>query len=279
MLRKLIKHDIISTQHEFFGIYLAYILLSIIAPVLLLNTPDWVASLIVLVLLGALVTMTVITTLAIIRLFQRRLFSHEGYLTWTLPVDTKVILSSKIVVAVFWYITTFLVVVVGIVKFAITILLLTGNLNVMLETIDVLLIQTGFLGKLFQGLIIFIPQGIVSSVYAVVIILFVITLVHTAWIKKGRLAIGIVLYFALSLLIGTLNAALLPGLPFSTNLDPQSIMVNPHDPINSLLPLLSNIEFTYNVPIILGQIGLELLYIVLMMIGILWFVEKKLEIE
>lgn len=279
MLVKLIKHDIIATRHEFLGIYLAFILLSIITPIVLLNSPDWIASLIVLILLGALITMTVITTLAIIRLFQRRLFSHEGYLTWTLPVDTKVMLLSKILVASFWYIATFLVVLLGTSFFATTLLLLTGNFNIMLETMNVLLIQTGFLGKLLQGLLIFIPQGIVSSIYAVVVILFVITLVHTSWIKKGRLAIGIVLYFAISLFIGTLNGTLLPNPPVTTNINPNNIMLNPQDPVNTLIPILRDVEVTFHTPIILGQIGLELLYIVLMVIGILWFVEKKLEME
>lgn len=279
MLRKLIKHDIISTRNEFLGIYLAYLLLALVSPFVLLNSPDWIASLIVLVIIGALITMVVITALAIIRLFQKRLFSYEGYLTWTLPVSVKTNLLSKVIVALLWYITTFIVIWVGVLLFASISLLLSGEFQSTMAVINQLMIQTGLIGKLLQAMVVLVPQTLVANIYSIMVLLFVITLVHTAWIKKGRLAIGIVLYFVISLMFGTLSSALITGLPITTNIGPGGFMINPMDPINSLLPYLRDFEFTYNIPLLVGKIGLDLLYIVLMSIGILYFVEKKLEIE
>lgn len=278
MLIKLIKHDLIATKHEFLGIYLGYILLSVIAPFLILNGPEWLQVLSVFAVGGVLVAIIVITFLAIIRLFQKRLYSNEGYLTWTLPVSNRLNLISKIIVALIWNIASFVIVWVGVAIAGSIMLMQLNAFSQFFEVVQLLIVDSGFLSKIVQLFVLFTPQTIVSSLYSVIFLLFVITLVNTSFIKKNRLAIGIVLYFGLSLAINALTTSLIM-VPL---LEP--IMVNPDMYFGTnfmavAAAILRDFDYTINYGAVYATMALETAYIVLMSIGILYFVEKKMEIE
>lgn len=279
MLIKLIKHDLIATRGEFFGIYLGFLLLSIVAPFLIINGPEWMQVLSVFSVFGVLIAIIIVTLLAVIRLFQKRLYSHEGYLTWTLPVSIKLNLLSKVIVGVIWNVTSFLVVWLGALIAGFIFLTQLGALDQVLDTANLLLIKSGFLGKIFNLSLIFLPQSLVTVVYSVVFLLFVITLINTSWIKKGRNAIGIVIYFGLSLAIDAITTRLITQLPINVNINPDNIIINPTDPLLSAYEALSQFNYTVNPGVVVAMIALQVAFLVLMSIGILYFVEKKMEIE
>ncbi len=279
MLIKLIKHDLIATRGEFFGIYLGFLLLSIVAPFLILNGPEWMQVLSVFSVFGVLIAIIIVTLLAVIRLFQKRLYSNEGYLTWTLPVSVKLNLLSKVIVGVIWNVTSFLVVWLGAIIAGTIFLTQLGAWNQVLDTANILLVKSGFLGKIFNLSLTFLPQSFVTVVYSVVFLLFVITLINTSWIKKGRNAIGIVIYFGLSLVIDAITTQLIPQLPININSNLANIIINPTDPLLSAYQALSQFNYTINGGVVLAMIALQVSFIVLMSIGILYFVEKKMEIE
>jgi hypothetical protein len=176
MLIKLIKHDLIATRGEFFGIYLGFLLLSVVAPFLILNGPEWMQVLSVFSVFGVLFAIIIVTLLAVIRLFQKRLYSHEGYLTWTLPVSVKLNLLSKVIVGVIWNITSFLVIWIGALISSTIFLTQLSTFNQVIDTAILLFIKSGFIGKLFNLSLVFLPQSLVTLVYSVVFLLFVITL-------------------------------------------------------------------------------------------------------
>lgn len=278
MLIKLIKHDLIATKHEFLGIYLGYILLSVIAPFLILNGPEWLQVLSVFAVGGVLVAIIVITFLAIIRLFQKRLYSNEGYLTWTLPVSNRLNLISKIIVALIWNIASFVIVWVGVAIAGSIMLMQLNAFSQFFEGVQLLIVDSGFLSKVVQLFVLFTPQTIVSSLYSVIFLLFVITLVNTSFIKKNRLAIGIVLYFGLSLAINALTTSLIM-VPL---LEPITVNPDMYFGTNFMAiaaAILRDFDYTINYGAVYATIALETAYIVLMSIGILYFVEKKMEIE
>ena len=278
MLIKLIKHDLIATKHEFLGIYLGYILLSVIAPFLILNGPEWLQVLSVFAVGGVLIAIVVITFLAIIRLFQKRLYSNEGYLTWTLPVSNRLNLISKIIVALIWNIASFVIVWVGVAIAGSIMLMQLNAFSQFFEVVQLLIVDSGFLSKIVQLFVLFTPQTIVSSLYSVIFLLFVITLVNTSFIKKNRLAIGIVLYFGLSLAINALTTSLIM-VPL---LEPITVNPDMYFGTNFMAvaaAILRDFDYTINYGAVYATIALETAYIVLMSIGILYFVEKKMEIE
>lgn len=278
MLIKLIKHDLIATKHEFLGIYLGYILLSVIAPFLILNGPEWLQVLSVFAVGGVLIAIVVITFLAIIRLFQKRLYSNEGYLTWTLPVSNRLNLISKIIVALIWNIASFVIVWVGVAIAGSIMLMQLNAFSQFFEGVQLLIVDSGFLSKVVQLFVLFTPQTIVSSLYSVIFLLFVITLVNTSFIKKNRLAIGIVLYFGLSLAINALTTSLIM-VPL---LEPITVNPDMYFGTNFMAvaaAILRDFDYTINYGAVYATMALETAYIVLMSIGILYFVEKKMEIE
>ena len=278
MLIKLIKHDLIATKHEFLGIYLGYILLSVIAPFLILNGPEWLQVLSVFAVGGVLIAIIVITFLAIIRLFQKRLYSNEGYLTWTLPVSNRLNLISKIIVALIWNIASFVIVWVGVAIAGSIMLMQLNAFSQFFEVVQLLIVDSGFLSKIVQLFVLFTPQTIVSSLYSVIFLLFVITLVNTSFIKKNRLAIGIVLYFGLSLAINALTTSLIM-VPL---LEPITVNPDMYFGTNFMAvaaAILRDFDYTINYGAVYATMALETAYIVLMSIGILYFVEKKMEIE
>lgn len=279
MLIKLIKHDLIATRGEFLGIYLGFILLSIVAPILILNGPEWMQVLSVFSVFGVLIAIIIITLLAIIRLFQKRLFSNEGYLTWTLPVSVKLNLLSKVIVGVIWNIASFLVVWLGVFISSVIFIAQLGTYDQIIETIDLLFIRSGFINKLLTLSLTFFPQFFVSIVYSVLFLLFVITLINTSWIKKGRNAIGIVVYFGLSLIIDAITTQFITKPPVDINIYQNHTFFNPTDPIQSAYTVLSQFSYTVNIGVILATIALQIAFMILMSIGILYFVEKKMELD
>lgn len=279
MLIKLIKHDLIATRGEFLGIYLGFILLSIVAPILILNGPEWMQVLSVFSVFGVLIAIIIITLLAIIRLFQKRLFSNEGYLTWTLPVSVKLNLLSKVIVGVIWNIASFLIVWLGVLISSVIFIAQLGTYDQVIETIDLLFIRSGFINKLLTLSLTFFPQFFVSIVYSVLFLLFVITLINTSWIKKGRNAIGIVVYFGLSLIIDAITTQFITKPPVDINIYQNHTFFNPTDPIQSAYTVLSQFSYTVNIGVILATIALQIAFMILMSIGILYFVEKKMELD
>jgi len=279
MLIKLIKHDLIATRGEFLGIYLGFILLSIVAPILILNGPEWMQILSIFSVFGVLIAIIIITLLAIIRLFQKRLFSNEGYLTWTLPVSVKLNLLSKVIVGVIWNIASFLIVWLGVLISSVIFIAQLGTYDQVIETIDLLFIRSGFINKLLTLSLTFFPQFFVSIVYSVLFLLFVITLINTSWIKKGRNAIGIVVYFGLSLIIDAITTQFITKPPIDINIYQNQTFFNPTDPIQSAYTVLSQFSYTVNIGVILATIALQIAFMILMSIGILYFVEKKMELD
>jgi hypothetical protein len=277
MLIKLIKHDLIATRGEFLGIYLGFLLLSLVAPILILNGPEWMQVLSVFAVFGVLIAIIIITLLAVIRLFQKRLYSNEGYLTWTLPVSVKLNLLSKVIVGAIWNIASFIVVWLGAFISSAIFLTQLGTYNQVIESANLLFIKSGFINKLFNLSLVFLPYSLVSVLYSVVFLLFVITLINTSWIKKGRNAIGIVIYFGLSLVIDAITTRFITQMPIE--IDTANIMFNTTDPLQAAYTALSQFNYTINGGVVLAMIALQVSFIVLMSIGILYFVEKKMEIE
>lgn len=277
MLIKLIKHDLIATRGEFLGIYLGFLLLSLVAPVLILNGPEWMQVLSVFSVVGVLIAIIIITLLAVIRLFQKRLYSNEGYLTWTLPVSVKLNLLSKVIVGVIWNIASFFVVWLGAFISSAIFLTQLGTYNQVIESANLLFIRSGFINKLFNLSLVFLPYSLVTVVYSVVFLLFVITLINTSWIKKGRNAVGIVIYFGLSLVIDAITTRFITQMPIE--IDPANFMFNSTDPLQAAYTVLSRFSYTINGGVVFAMVALQVSFIVLMSIGILYFVEKKMEIE
>ncbi len=205
MIAKLIKHDLKAVLPDFYGIYLALIVLSILGPLVLRVSQDWLIIIYFLIIVGTLIAVGVITFVAFVNLFNKRLFSHQGYLNLTLPVSTTSLLASKIITGMIISIITGIVTFISFIVFALIITLLSfGDLSRLVPIWDAIK-DSGILWELGRVYIALTPLGLANMAYSLTLLLFVITFVHTSYVRKNRLLVGIILYVGIALLISTVQ--------------------------------------------------------------------------
>lgn len=102
MLGKLLKYEIKATSMVFVCMYLAIIGLSIFNK--LFNTFNFQQGKVFteVIVVALFVTLGVITVIMAVQRFNKNLLGDEGYLMFTLPVDSKKIIISKLLVTLMW---------------------------------------------------------------------------------------------------------------------------------------------------------------------------------
>ena len=98
MLWKLVKFDIRSTSRDFAVLYMGMFALAVLAGTLANELIVFSLSLNI----AISITVAVVTFVSIIRLFSRRMFSTEGYLTLTLPATSTQQVIAMVLTGAFW---------------------------------------------------------------------------------------------------------------------------------------------------------------------------------
>lgn len=279
MLMKLIKHDILSTKRDFYGIYLSLLIISVIAPFLIYNGPEWLAVLAMFGVIGVVIAITIMTFVTIVKLYVRRLYSYEGYLTWTLPASTEMILASKILVGMFWTFISYLVITLGLFIFVMVLSLIVGGFGPEFNVIWGVMIDSGFVGKLMTAMLYGIPQSIVNLVYSMVLLLLVITIVNTSMIKRAKVGVGIVLFIGIQILLSQLLSLFIKVEPLSVWVNENILTSVGIDPVNALYQFFSSFTITYNWLSLVGIVVYYILWIVLFIVGTVYLIEHKIELE
>lgn len=112
MLGKLLKYELKATGRTLLPIYAALLISAAVTKFISLfsgsgdNIPTFISAfLYVLILIG----MFVMTFVVMIQRFNKNLLSDEGYLMFTLPVETWKHIVSKLLIAIFWNVSSFVV--------------------------------------------------------------------------------------------------------------------------------------------------------------------------
>lgn len=281
MLIKLIKHDLLATYREFTGLYVALISMAIVGPVVISTKNEWLIAILFFGLFGFTIATLVVTFMTIIKLYSRRLFSDEGYLTLTLPVKTRDTIAAKVATGVFWSFATIAVFFLSFTLFTtIFYFILTGtqwyDVSVDIAAILGQIGDTGIFNVLFNASLLGFPLSFMDTVYSMTLLLFIITLVNTSLIRKNRVAAGVALYLLASMILGSILS----------NLHGESILftklVFNLDIVNGILDVtnaLRAFNFTFNgMDYAITLVG-KLIYIVGLGFGTHWLLENKLEIE
>jgi hypothetical protein len=273
MLIKSVKHDLMATYRDFVGIYVALFVAAIIGPFVIQVGNTILFYLAMMVLSGLTIATAIITFLAIIRLYNRRMFSNEGYLTMTLPVKTHTTIISKIITGMIWSILTSVafftasMIFYGIYSmlynvFGVT--SLSGFLNFLNEVASSL-----FQWEVLRALLVQAPLTFVNGIKDLTLLVFIMTLINTSFIKKGKLAIGVAAYMIIGSILSWIEAAvllLIGGVAYMSNSG--SILIN-------------NMEFGGVVNLV-GysiQVSLTCVFIAILGIASWWLLEHKLEVE
>lgn len=282
MLRKLVKHDILSTYRDFAGLYMGMFAFAILAAVSInMDQRGYLIGISVFLLTGLSIATAVVTFVSIIRLFGRRMFTSEGYLTLTLPVTNTQTVLAKLLTGAFWSVMTSLM-------FMVVAAILAGS--VWLSVADRMLVEgytwsqlwsmfmeTGFMRILGSGILLSIPLGIMEMFYSLLILLFVIVFVNTSFVKKSKTGIGIVVFLVINVILNTFRTNVIAG-PVSAN--ELNIQILPG--MNSVAQVLAALRgFEYDINW-LQYAGMTVFYIVVLAgFGYLtvWLLNKKLELE
>jgi len=261
MLISLVKNDLRSSYRELFPLYLGLIIFASLSAISINYKVGLFSLFTVLPFIGLFVATIVILIITIIKLFTERLYSHEGYLVFTLPVSTLDIFLSKIITIIVWVTVTILVYLLAVMIFCgIVVLINWGDFNISFSDflIDLRSISwSSVLLDTLRALAISLPQFIVSIAYASALILLAVVFVNTSIVSKHKLVIAVVLYLVVSFIIGLPKVYIFGNWITTTS-------------IHSI-----NVEWL--------NYGINIIYYLLMTIGLIassvWLNDHKLELE
>lgn len=200
MILKLIKHELKAALPNLTSVFIALFGLAIVGPILLNFNAEWLSVIVVLAAVAALIAVSVVTFLVIINLFNKRTFGPQGYLNITLPVSTTQLLLSKLFSAVIISILTGLMTFLAVVVFAFSSsLILFGGLAPLSDAIS-MITDVGIFSKLVTLILPFSIVGFAEMMYSLCLLLFVITFVHTSFVRKNKLVVAVATYLGILLL-------------------------------------------------------------------------------
>lgn len=261
MLIKLIKNDIKSSYRELFPLYMGLLLFAVIAAVSVNPEREWLSVVTVLPFFALFIATSVILTLTIIKLFTNRLYSNEGYLTFTLPVTTLQTFMAKIITASIWILLTIAVYILATSLFAGLWTLLNWNMIegefVRFAYIWDKIPWNTIIPEAIRLFSISLPQTLVGILYACSMILITVVFVNSSYVSNKKLLIGIIVYLVLNFIFNNINANLMTDWLSYTDLNAFEI--------NWLMYALDLLYF--------GLISIGLIA------GSVWLNDHKLELE
>lgn len=209
MLGRLIKYDMKSVSR--LGLPLSIIVLvaaifGTAALKVVVNAPDnapgipiVVCTTCVVAAVIAIFAYTVIVWVLLLRRFYTNMFTDEGYLTFTLPVSSKALISSKLISAVIWSVISSLVSAV-----CVLMLLIFGSGEKFLnfEWLDWVkqLAEASFISLDIWDLTISAVYMLVSTVFSFLLIYLSITIAAVIT-RKNKIIVAIGMYYGINMLV------------------------------------------------------------------------------
>lgn len=194
MFWKLCKLELKYSWRSFLLMYVVLILCSFLINVSTAGNSDFMnflQGLLIIIFAGTIFAISILVIVNVVRNFAKSMFGRESYLTHTLPVSSTQLLISKTVIAIFWsFVSGFVIMCSGVI-FALRVV---GSLPSIDDWI-----------YLFQHIEIFNLEFFVNICYllfaymhVILQLFFVMTLVHTAYIHKHRVAFGVIIYLLIN---------------------------------------------------------------------------------
>ena len=206
MISKLIKHELKATLPSLSGVFIALLVLAVVGPFLLRINADWISAIVILSGVATFIAVSVVTFVVIINLFNKRTFSAQGYLNLTLPVTSTQLLLSKLFTAIIISIVTSLVSMLSMMIFMFSVsLTVFGGVQPLFDLLGNLF-ETGVMSRITSILFPSSIMGITGVVYSMSMLLLVITFIHTSYVRKNRVVVGVLSYLGLSLVFSTIQS-------------------------------------------------------------------------
>lgn len=268
MLKKLLKHELKSSWMEMVIVNGAVLVISLLFA-LMVNVVS--SSMTFLAMgLGSIFILyfvqVVLLVSNIIRSLNKKMFTNEGYLTFTLPVTIRELLVSKILINIFWtFVTSFMI----LLSMFIMGVLMTQTFNLTFIYFDAI----EFVYKNFLPVLLMMVSFLIGAAFFIVVVIGVLTILNTGKMKKHKLLLGILIFYAFSTIHSWVEQFLV--------IIPYSLYINPVDggwfigPSYTIYSMIFNPDMLINgTPILsFNSILIQLVLIV----GIFVFSEKMIK--
>lgn len=109
MLGKLFKYELKATSRVFIPLYIAILVVSVVNGLSLNLEILNIQVLATIILMCLFISLFVITIVVTIQRFNKNLLKDEGYLMFTLPVSSKLLILSKYLTSLIWTFLSFIV--------------------------------------------------------------------------------------------------------------------------------------------------------------------------
>ncbi len=226
MFGKLLKYDFLATGRIMAIVYAIFAAVSVyvIAPFYFNDIPAEemgpMEALKVILLLVVVAALYIVTIVTIMVHFQKSLYSDQGYLTFTLPVKSFSILTSKVLVSSFWYL---LASVSSMASIFIVIDALSKSLGEegisLIEMILTLFDENLNVGALVFMLVCILVNGFASVFLYILEVCFAITISNTRPFQKHHV-IFTLLFSAITVIVATtINSALADSILLGVSLN------------------------------------------------------------
>ncbi len=193
MFWKLLKFEL-NSAYRSFGLF--YVILLVSAALIGIGTilPDGSFSVMSHLFLGMstifysamLIAINIITVVFIIQGYRKTMYKRNAYLTHTLPITTKQLMSVKILSAVLWVFATALVEFLSF----LVILLFSGHMAEITNAIRIIprSLATIDKGELFLALF----MGVVLLVESITLLYFIVNFIYCSYVQRFRIMIAII---------------------------------------------------------------------------------------
>lgn len=113
MLGKLLKHELKATSRYLLPIFAILALFTLLARIVLgldifNGALSFISGFVMLGYVLSMVAIVVVTIVVLVMRFYKNLTSDEGYLMFTLPVKPSQLINSKLIIAFFWSVLSFI---------------------------------------------------------------------------------------------------------------------------------------------------------------------------
>ena len=186
---KLLKYELLGSYRQYCVTFLIFLIGCIVLPFLPL--PQSILSTLFSLVLLAVFGIVVSIYANIILYFKKSMFSKSGYLTLTLPASTQELILVKLLGAMIWSIVAGIILLIGVSFFSLK-FADVSFFDFVSEAFHFVLSVQIDMGSLFDHFITFLLTlcATILSFY------FVITFVHTKYVRKNRIIIAIIIYCA-----------------------------------------------------------------------------------
>lgn len=190
MFLKLCKMEL---KYSYRGFLFAYCLLLVSSLFIRINgsSDSFFQSILAIIYTGTIIALFIMIFISIFRNYSKSMFSKESYLTHTLPVSTSMLLNSKVLVSAIWCLSSMMVIILSVFIF----ILMAGQVSLsdLKELFGYLFTNLSWDNT--QVLIWGIVYSIVDFFEFILVVFFILNLIHTRLVPKGKAVVGVIIYF------------------------------------------------------------------------------------